>query len=288
MIIKKIENFSHNFLTSNEQRLSLFIIALFIFGCLLHQLGFAYETKFEGIKQENLIRQLDKEVIQSFDLNQVTYEDLLTIKGIGPKKALAIMDFQKLHGFKNVEDLLEIKGFGPKTYEKLKNNFFVSHDQQKIYADTLTQKEEKSVKTSDRIHISKITLENLQTIKGIGPKRAQAIIDYRNSYGISSYDDFLKIKGIGTKKLELIKEKVYFSEENNNTLYPLSQKENNEITNNKTDINQAKIEDFLKIKGLGKKRALDIIAYREEKGRINNLQELLQIKGIGEKTLNIL
>ncbi|MBF0780020.1 MULTISPECIES: helix-hairpin-helix domain-containing protein [unclassified Granulicatella] len=46
------------------------------------------------------------------NLNTATKEQLMTIKGIGEKKALLIIEYRKEHGkFKTIEDLGQIKGF---------------------------------------------------------------------------------------------------------------------------------------------------------------------------------
>lgn len=41
------------------------------------------------------------------------------VKGVGPKKAEAIVEYRKKHGrFRSVDDLAKVKGIGPKTIEK--------------------------------------------------------------------------------------------------------------------------------------------------------------------------
>lgn len=56
------------------------------------------------------------------------------------------------------------------------------------------------------IHINSAGLSELQEIPGIGEKKAQAILDYRNQYGaFQSINDLTKIKGIGSKMLEKMK-----------------------------------------------------------------------------------
>lgn len=58
-----------------------------------------------------------------------------------------------------------------------------------------------------RININTATLQDLETIKGIGPAKAQKIIDYRNQHGrFSSVDDLLHVSGIGSKTLASIRD----------------------------------------------------------------------------------
>lgn len=53
----------------------------------------------------------------------------------------------------------------------------------------------------------------------------------------------------------------------------------------KVDINKATIEDFMHLPGIGPKTAEAIVAHRKEHGTFQKLEELIQVKGIGEKTL---
>ena len=53
-----------------------------------------------------------------------------------------------------------------------------------------------NINTADAPTLSK-------NIKGIGLKKAQAIVDYRNKNGkFNKIEDLMKVKGIGTKLLE--------------------------------------------------------------------------------------
>ncbi len=54
------------------------------------------------------------------------------------------------------------------------------------------------------------------------------------------------------------------------------------------DINTASAEEFVKVKGIGEKKAERIISYREEHGNFKNIDELKNVKGIGEKIVSIL
>ena len=61
------------------------------------------------------------------------------------------------------------------------------------------------------VNINTATLEELQTIKGIGKKKAEAILQYRKEHGaFHTKEDLLQVKGIGKKALEAIESQVTF------------------------------------------------------------------------------
>ncbi|HPN72528.1 MAG TPA: helix-hairpin-helix domain-containing protein, partial [Candidatus Omnitrophota bacterium] len=60
-----------------------------------------------------------------------------------------------------------------------------------------------------KVNINTATLEELQTIPGVGPVLAERILEYRQTNGdFESIEDLLKVSGIGEKKLESIREYV--------------------------------------------------------------------------------
>ena len=54
------------------------------------------------------------------------------------------------------------------------------------------------------------------------------------------------------------------------------------------DINTASAEEFVKVKGIGAKKAERIISYRKEHGKFNSVEDLKNVKGIGEKIVAII
>ena len=61
------------------------------------------------------------------------------------------------------------------------------------------------------VNINTATFEELQTIKGIGKKKAEAILQYRKEHGaFRTKEDLLQVKGIGKKALEAIESQVTF------------------------------------------------------------------------------
>ncbi len=60
-----------------------------------------------------------------------------------------------------------------------------------------------------KINVNTASAEELDTLPGIGPVKAQAIIDYRTEKGFfRTVDELLNVKGIGPKTLEDIRDKV--------------------------------------------------------------------------------
>jgi len=61
-------------------------------------------------------------LLSAVDINNASKEELMTLKGLGEKKATSVLEYRKGHCFKSVEALSEVKGIGPKFIEKNKKN----------------------------------------------------------------------------------------------------------------------------------------------------------------------
>ncbi len=58
------------------------------------------------------------------------------------------------------------------------------------------------------VNINTADQSTLESINGIGPAKAQAIIEYRNHEKFKTVDDLMKVKGFGKKSMEKIRNEV--------------------------------------------------------------------------------
>ena len=62
---------------------------------------------------------------------------------------------------------------------------------------------------ADKVNINSATVKELIAVRGIGKKKAAAIIAYRTENGgFDSIEDLKKVKGIGKRIFEKIKERI--------------------------------------------------------------------------------
>lgn len=145
--------------------------------------------------------------------------------------------------------------------------------------NNVNSKEIKRNYESQIIDLNKADLEQLMSLPGIGTVKAKAIISYRQAHGnFNSIDDLINVTGIGPSTLEKIRDYVTVSKTNEVQINM-----NNELK--KININEADEKQLEKLPGIGPSKAKRIIEYREKNGKFKSLDELLNVNGIGPKTL---
>ena len=102
-------------------------------------------------------------------------------------------DSQKVNLAKRLEDQMVI--VVPK----------VGEEAEEISAGVTSKEEAKEGK----VNINTATVEELKTLKGVGDKKAEAIIEYRKKNGsFQTKEDLMKVRGIGKKLFESFQERI--------------------------------------------------------------------------------
>lgn len=154
------------------------------------------------------------------DVNSADLETLQTLPGVGPSVAKKIVDGRP---YKSLADLEKVKGLGKTRADALKDLVTFGSapastasapaassssstpptDSSSGKSTGSTSKSTKSTPSAGRlaagekVNINTATAEELDKIPGIGPAKAQAIVDYRTQNGkFKTIEDIQKVKGI--------------------------------------------------------------------------------------------
>ena len=197
----------NNFLTSNEQKLLLFIVFFAFVGLVMKYTGLIAEEDVNSADSLNF--QQDHQL--QYDLQTITKKELITIPGIGEKKAGDILQYKEENGFQKKTELMNVKGIGQKTYEKIEKYFIDLAFEDST--TTIIPKRPVINSIPNKININTADKNELTKITGIGPSKAEKIIAFREKNGrFEKKEDLIQIKGIGEKTLEKMSDQITLGE----------------------------------------------------------------------------
>ena len=155
-----------------------------------------------------------EEKSQKSETEEVVEKDLITVDVKGAVKSPGIYDLPV--GSRINDAVQKAGGLTDNADSKSINLAQRISDEALVYVPTkeeATNQEAHSnatkTKENKKVNLNKASLEELKQVKGLGGKRAQDIIDHRETNGkFKSVDDLKKVSGIGAKTVEKLKEYV--------------------------------------------------------------------------------
>lgn len=116
----------------------------------------------------------------------------------------------------------------------------------------------------------------IERISGVGPGMAKKLVKYRDKNGpFKSFYDLDAVPGVGPTALKSLRAGIR----------PLEGGDLRATPSGPIDLNTATLEDLETINGISSKKAGDIINYRKENNGFGSVDELINVSGIGPKTL---
>jgi competence protein ComEA len=141
-----------------------------------------------------------------------------------------------------------------------------------------SKSERQDIKRRRKVNINTADSTVLQTIPGVGPNTAEAILKFRGSSGpINNWRDLTQIEGFGVQTAKSLKKHIKYGKENYKK--PTS-------TSGKININQANLRQLKSLPGVGDVTAKRILEYRETEGDFQTLSDLDEVSGIGMGTID--
>ncbi|MFA8439614.1 helix-hairpin-helix domain-containing protein [Pueribacillus sp. YX66] len=161
-----------------------------------------------------------------------------------------------------------------------------SHEQEILFSQD-DEFELNQVETLEEEHSNEIVIDIKGAVKQPGVysmNEGERVIDaIERAGGLLPDAEENQINLAGLLKDEMV---IYVAKEGEELTQPVMQSVTmNGNEDGKVRINSATAEDLQKLQGIGPSKASAIIAYRDEHGPFKTVEDLLQVSGIGEKTL---
>lgn len=135
----------------------------------------------------------------AINVNTASEGELTSLPGIGPAKAAAIVQVRTQTGpFKSLSDLDAVPGIGPATLTNITPMVIFADDGKAAVAVAPKAQSSEATPSAGGVNINAADASGLQTLPGIGPSKANAIVADRTSNGpFASCSDLQRVRGVG-------------------------------------------------------------------------------------------
>lgn len=135
------------------------------------------------------------------------------------------------------------------------------------------------------VDVNTAPASELETLPGIGPSKAAAIVAYRTEHGaFSSADELQNVPGIGAKTVAGLRDEVEINGSEVVKGAPAPPK-SSAPTGPVININTADAGQLDALPGIGPSKATAIVADRDANGAFSSCNELSRVTGVGAKTV---
>ena len=195
------------------------IVGLLLFGILgLNHFGTHHKEDDLNINLEKKVSTITEKKVPMIShvkdkvSNQVTVDVKGAVNHPGvyslPSQSRVTDAIKRAGGLSNLADSKSVN-----LAQKLQDETVVYVAQKGEKITVVEEEKENNIATQGnskgKINLNKADLSSLQTISGVGAKRAQDILDYRDSQGgFKTIDDLKNVSGIGEKTLEKLRQDV--------------------------------------------------------------------------------
>lgn len=208
------------------------------------------------------------------NINTADSAGIQSLPNVGPNRAEDIMAYREEGNvFRNYKDLHEIEGFGSARVENLRPH--VRYGEENY--------EEPSggggTSTGGTIDVNEASVDQLETLDGVGGVTAQRMVDYREQNdSFRSAEDLKAVPGLGDKTVDNFLDQI--------KELPGGSGGDGGSSVGTVNVNSAGSDELETLPGIGPVTAEAIIEYREENGDFTSMDDLDAVSGIGPATVD--